>query len=75
MATIEVSIDTPCGTIGVKQDIPLGLGHAIWCAKDLIGDEPFAVLLPDDTVLYDEGCLSQMMRVYNKTGGNIIASC
>ncbi len=69
-------IELPEGALKtVKQDIPLGLGHAIWCAKELVGDEPFAVVLADDTVLYDEGCLSQMMRVYNKTGGNVIASC
>lgn len=59
----------------VKQDAPLGLGHAVWCAKELVGDEPFAVILPDDTVLGAEGCLKQMMRVYNLTGGNVIASC
>ena len=58
-----------------KQDQPLGLGHAVWCAKDLIGDEPFAVILADDTVLGDESCLAQMMKAYNQTGGNVIASC
>lgn len=59
----------------VKQDQPLGLGHAVWCAKDLVGDEPFAVILADDTVLGDESCLAQMMTAYNQTGGNVIASC
>ncbi|MEK7801399.1 MAG: UTP--glucose-1-phosphate uridylyltransferase, partial [Pseudomonadota bacterium] len=57
------------------QDKPLGLGHAVWCARHLVGDEPFAVILPDDTVLNDEGCLSQMMKAYNSVGGNIIATC
>lgn len=69
-------VELPAGALqSVKQDQPLGLGHAVWCAKELVGDEPFAVILPDDTVLGKEGCLSQMVRVYNQTGGNVIASC
>lgn len=59
----------------VKQEQPLGLGHAVWCAKELVGDEPFAVILADDTVLGEKSCLAQMMEAYNKTGGNVIASC
>lgn len=57
------------------QSQALGLGHAVWCARQIVGDEPFAVILPDDTVLNDEGCLSQMMKAYNTIGGNIIATC
>lgn len=56
-----------------RQPKPLGLGHAIWCARKLIGDDPFAVLLPDDVVLAPRGCLSQMIDVYNETGGNLVA--
>lgn len=56
-----------------RQARPLGLGHAIWCARKLIGDEPFAILLPDDLVLHDQGCLSQMVDTYNEHGGNVIA--
>lgn len=56
-----------------RQAKPLGLGHAIWCAKDLIGDEPFAILLPDDLVLNGRGCLAQMVETYNETGGNVVA--
>lgn len=56
-----------------RQQEPLGLGHAVWCAKDLIGDEPFAVLLPDVLIRHKRGCLAQMMDVYDKQGGNIIA--
>jgi UTP--glucose-1-phosphate uridylyltransferase len=55
------------------QSQPLGLGHAIWCAKDLIGDEPFAIILPDDVVLSKTGCMSQMVQAYNETGGNVVA--
>ncbi len=56
-----------------RQPQPLGLGHAIWCARKLVGDEPFAILLPDDVVLADKGCLTQMVGQYNKVGGNFVA--
>jgi UTP--glucose-1-phosphate uridylyltransferase len=68
-------MELPSGALkSVKQDQPLGLGHAVWCARDLVGDEPFAVILADDTVLGKESCLTQMMRVYNQTGGNVLAA-
>lgn len=57
-----------------RQQAPLGLGHAVWCARDIIGDEPFALLLPDMVMKSKgRGCLASMMEVYNETGGNIIA--
>jgi UTP--glucose-1-phosphate uridylyltransferase len=57
-----------------RQQEPLGLGHAVWCARDLVGDEPFAVLLPDVLVQTEgKSCLAQMLDVYDKHGGNIIA--
>ena len=56
-----------------RQPRPLGLGHAIWCAAKLIGNEPFAILLPDVLVHADAGCTKQMVDVYNETGGNVIA--
>lgn len=59
----------------VLQGAPLGLGHAVWCAKDLVGDEPFAVILPDDTVRNSVGCLKQMVGFYNEHGKNVIATC
>jgi UTP--glucose-1-phosphate uridylyltransferase len=59
--------------VSVLQPQPLGLGHAVWCAKELIGDEPFAVLSPDDLVLSGKGCLEQMMEAYAELGGNIVA--
>jgi len=55
------------------QDQPLGLGHAIWCAKDFIGDEPFAIILPDDVVMSKTGCMTQMVEAYNQMGGNLVA--
>ena len=56
-----------------RQQEPLGLGHAVWCARELVGNEPFAVLLPDMIMQGEPGCLSQMVAVYNETGGNVIA--
>ena len=58
----------------VRQQAPLGLGHAVWCARDIVGDEPFAVVLPDVLVQTPgKGCLAQMLDVYDKRGGNILA--
>jgi UTP--glucose-1-phosphate uridylyltransferase len=58
----------------VRQQAPLGLGHAVWCARDIVGDEPFAVVLPDVLVQSPgKGCLAQMLDVYDKHGGNILA--
>ncbi len=56
-----------------RQPQPLGLGHAVWCARKLVGDEPFAVLLADDLIKSDTPCLKQMIEAYNEVGGNILA--
>jgi UTP--glucose-1-phosphate uridylyltransferase len=56
-----------------RQQEPLGLGHAIWCARELVGNEPFAVLLPDMIIKSPVGCLRQMINLYNQVGGNVIA--
>ncbi len=72
---LQLALDTeiPMGHLLVtRQHTPLGLGHAVGCAAALVGDEPFAVILPDELVLHSVGCLSQMMKIYEKTGGNII---
>ena len=61
------------GASFTRQQEALGLGHAIWCARDIIGDEPFAILLPDVIVKAKQSCLSQMVEAYDKVGGNIIA--
>jgi UTP--glucose-1-phosphate uridylyltransferase len=53
-----------------RQQAPLGLGHAVWCAREIVGDEPFAVLLPD---MLSRGCMKQMLSAYERHGGNIIA--
>lgn len=57
----------------IRQQAARGLGHAVWCARDIIGDQPFAVLLPDVIVKGERGCLKQMMDAYHEVGGNIIA--
>ncbi len=67
MAVLPGSIAT------VRQQVPLGLGHAIWCARSFIGDDPFAILLPDDLVLSKTPCLKQLADAYNETGGNVVA--
>lgn len=62
------------GTImSVRQQVPMGLGHAIWCARAFIGDDPFAILLPDDVILADTPCLKQLVDAYDRTGGNVVA--
>jgi UTP--glucose-1-phosphate uridylyltransferase len=55
-----------------RQREPLGLGHAVWCARHLVGDEPIAILLADDVVLADKPCLRQMIDAYNEVGGNVV---
>ncbi|MGJ3647031.1 UTP--glucose-1-phosphate uridylyltransferase GalU [Sphingomonas sp. GlSt437] len=58
----------------VRQQEPMGLGHAVWCARDIVGDEPFAVLLADDFMVGEPGCLKQMVDAYNRVGGNLICA-
>jgi UTP--glucose-1-phosphate uridylyltransferase len=65
---------TPGNAIFVRQQEPLGLGHAIWCARDIVGDEPFAILLPDEMMYGRPGCLAQMVAAYQKVGGNLVAA-
>jgi UTP--glucose-1-phosphate uridylyltransferase len=58
----------------IRQYKALGLGHAVWCARRLIGDEPFAVILPDDVIAGQKPCLQQMVEAYEETGGNMVAA-
>jgi UTP--glucose-1-phosphate uridylyltransferase len=60
--------------VTVRQQQPLGLGHAVWCARHIVGDEPFAVLLPDELMVGKPNCLAQMMEAYERTGGNLVAA-
>lgn len=58
----------------LRQNRPLGLGHAVWCARRLVGDEPFAVILTDDVIAAEKPCLQQMIEAYEQTGGNMVAT-
>ena len=60
--------------VSVRQQQPLGLGHAVWCATAIVGDEPFAVLLPDDLMAGKPGALKQMVDAYDELGGNILCT-
>ena len=73
LSSLEGARSEPGSIITVRQQTPLGLGHAIWCARAFIGDDPFAILLPDDLVLADKPCLQQLAEAYYQTGGNIVA--
>ena len=64
---------TPGSIVSVRQQEPLGLGHAVWCARDIVGDEPFAVLLPDELLWHPANpCLKQMVATYEAKGGNVL---
>ena len=71
---IQDVISKPGQISSTRQQQPLGLGHAVWCARHFIADEPFAVLLADDLIMAKPGCLKQMMNIYIQIGGNIVAS-
>ncbi len=73
MAMLRDMAVQPGSIATVRQQVPLGLGHAIWCARSFIGDDPFAILLPDDLVLSKTPCLKQLADAYHETGGNIVA--
>jgi UTP--glucose-1-phosphate uridylyltransferase len=63
----------PGQAVFIRQQVPLGLGHAVWCARHLVGYEPFALILADDLIMAEKPCLSQMMEAYSQKGGNILA--
>ncbi len=74
VAALEGTRLKPGSAVFVRQQEPLGLGHAIWCARDIVGDEPFAILLPDEFMHGQPGCLRQMVDAYEQTGGNLICA-
>ncbi|WP_183481238.1 UTP--glucose-1-phosphate uridylyltransferase GalU [Komagataeibacter kakiaceti] len=73
LKALEATRVVPGSMMSVRQQEPLGLGHAIWCAREFIGNDPFAILLPDDIVLSKTACIAQLAQVYNQTGGNVLA--
>lgn len=73
LKALDEMLPKPGQTSFTRQQAPLGLGHAVWCARDIIGDEPFALLLPDMIMRDNIGCMSGMVELYNQVGGNIVA--
>ena len=72
LARLQRMQPVPGSTSFTRQQVPMGLGHAVWCARDLVGDEPFALLLPDMIMQAEKGCLKEMVSLYEQTGENII---
>jgi UTP--glucose-1-phosphate uridylyltransferase len=70
---LDARLPEPGQMAYTRQQTPLGLGHAVWCARALVGDEPFAVLLADDLIVSEQPCLAQMVEAYHETGGNLVA--
>jgi UTP--glucose-1-phosphate uridylyltransferase len=73
LAVLEPTRATPGDVITVRQQVPLGLGHAIWCARAIVGDDPFAIFLPDELMIGSPGCMKQMVDAYARVGGNLIS--
>jgi UTP--glucose-1-phosphate uridylyltransferase len=73
MAILEPTRILPGNLVTVRQQVPMGLGHAIWCARAIVGDEPFAIFLPDELMIGAPGCMKQMMDAYDAVGGNLIS--
>ncbi|VXD03067.1 UTP--glucose-1-phosphate uridylyltransferase GalU [Sphingomonas sp. 8AM] len=74
LSVIENIRQQPGSPVYVRQQEPLGLGHAVWCARDIVGDEPFAVLLPDELMVGSPNFMAQMVQAYDKVGGNVIGA-
>lgn len=71
---LEAALPEPGATSFTRQQAPLGLGHAVWCAREIVGDEPFALLLPDMIMQHEKGCLSSMVELYDRVGGNVLST-
>ena len=76
LEVLEPTRIQPGNLVAVRQQVPMGLGHAIWCARAIVGDEPFAIFLPDELMITNQGgagCMKQMVAAYNEVGGNLIS--
>ena len=73
ISVLEPTRLNPGNCAYVRQQEPMGLGHAIWCARDIVGDEPFAIFLPDEFMHGSPGCMAQMVAEYEKVGGNLLS--
>jgi len=75
VAALEGTRLTPGNALFVRQQEPRGLGHAIWCAREVIGNDPFAIILPDELLIgRTKGCMAQMVEQYEKVGGNLVCA-
>ena len=73
LAELRAQALEPGNLMTTRQQVPMGLGHAIWTARSFIGDDPFAILLPDDLMMCDVSCTKQLADAYRETGGNVVA--
>jgi len=73
LAQLRAEAMEPGSIVTVRQQVPMGLGHAIWCARHFVQDDPFAILLPDDLMLCERSCTAQLAEAYRETGGNVVA--
>jgi UTP--glucose-1-phosphate uridylyltransferase len=73
LAALRAQAVQPGSLVTVRQQVPMGLGHAIWCARAFVGDEAFAILLPDDLMQCEVSCTAQLAAAYRETGGNVVA--
>jgi UTP--glucose-1-phosphate uridylyltransferase len=73
LEALAAALPKPGQIVYTRQQRPLGLGHAVWCARHLVGDEPFAVLLPDDLIVGEVPCLKEMVAAHEEKGGNLVA--
>jgi UTP--glucose-1-phosphate uridylyltransferase len=73
LAILRESQLEPGQAVFIRQQVPLGLGHAVWCARQFVGNHPFALMLADDLILSKKPCLSQMIGAYQQLGGNVVA--
>ncbi|WP_294260836.1 UTP--glucose-1-phosphate uridylyltransferase GalU [uncultured Sphingomonas sp.] len=72
LAVLGPTRRTPGDIVYVRQQEPIGLGHAVWCARHVVGDEPFAIFLPDELMVGTPGCMAQMVAAYERVGGNVV---
>jgi UTP--glucose-1-phosphate uridylyltransferase len=73
LAMLQAQALPPGAIVSTRQQVPLGLGHAIWCARNFVQGDPFAIMLPDDLMLCETSCMKQLVDAYEATGGNVVA--
>jgi UTP--glucose-1-phosphate uridylyltransferase len=74
LEAVATSLPEPGSTSFTRQQSPRGLGHAVWCARHIVGEEPFALLLPDMIMQHEKACLASMVELYDRVGGNVVST-